>query len=92
VIVCAAVLVMRRTNPALPRPFRTPFVPVVPVLGMLSNLIMMLALGWENWVRLFVWLAVGLCIYFGYGRKRSTMANQLAAELATSGVAGRSGR
>jgi APA family basic amino acid/polyamine antiporter len=92
VIVCAAVLVMRRTNPALPRPFRTPFVPVVPVLGMLSNLIMMLALGWENWIRLFVWLAVGLCIYFGYGRKRSTMANQLAAELATSGVAGRAGR
>jgi APA family basic amino acid/polyamine antiporter len=89
VIVCAAVLIMRRTNPKLPRPFRTPFVPLVPILGMAMNFGMMCALGWENWLRLFVWLAVGLCIYFGYGRKRSTMALQLAAELRASGIAGR---
>jgi len=56
------------------------------------NFWMMYGLGWENWLRLFVWLAVGLVIYFGYGRKRSTMAVQLARELATSGVAGRPGR
>ena len=91
VIVCAAVMVMRRTNPQLPRPFRTPFVPVVPILGMGMNFWMMCGLGWENWTRLFVWLAIGFCIYFGYGQKRSTMANQLAAELAASGVAGRPG-
>src|SRR5262245_2826056 len=89
VIVCAAVLVMRRTNPDLPRPFRTPFVPAVPILGMLMNFGMMCALGWENWVRLFVWLAVGLVIYFAYGRRRSVIALQLAHELAASGVAGR---
>ena len=86
VIVCAAVLVMRRTNPGLPRPFRTPLVPLVPILGMASNTLMMFYLGWENWLRLFVWLAVGLVIYFGYGHKRSTMA-----ELAASGVGGRPG-
>ena len=87
VIVCAAVLVMRRTNPELPRPFRTPLVPLVPILGMASNTLMMFYLGWENWLRLFVWLAVGLVIYFGYGHKRSTMAEHLAA----SGVGGRPG-
>jgi len=91
VIVCAAVLVMRRTNPQLDRPFRTPFVPAVPILGMGMNFWMMYGLGWENWVRLVVWLLVGLVIYFGYGRKRSTMAQQLARELAKSGVAGRPG-
>jgi len=91
VIVCAAVLVMRRTNPGLPRPFRTPLVPLVPILGMASNTLMMFYLGWENWLRLFVWLAVGLVIYFGYGHKRSTMAEHLAAELAASGVGGRPG-
>jgi len=93
VIVCAAVIVMRRTNPGLPRPFRTPLVPLVPLLGMAINLLMMMYLGWENWLRLFVWLAVGLVIYFGYGRKRSTMAQALAAELAATGAspAGRLG-
>ena len=89
VIVCAAVLVMRRTNPDLPRPFRTPLVPLVPILGMVMNFGLMCALGWENWVRLFVWLAVGLVIYFAYGRRRSTIALQLARELAASGIAGR---
>jgi APA family basic amino acid/polyamine antiporter len=91
VIVCAAVLVMRRTNPALPRPFRTPFVPAVPILGMGMNLMMMCYLGWENWLRLFAWLALGLVIYFAYGRKRSTLRLALATELAESGVAGRTG-
>jgi APA family basic amino acid/polyamine antiporter len=84
VIVCAAVIVMRRTNPDLPRPFRTPFVPLVPILGILANLSMMFALGWENWLRLFVWLAVGLVIYFTYGRHRSALA--LSHELAHGGA------
>jgi APA family basic amino acid/polyamine antiporter len=89
VIVCAAVLVMRRTHPDLPRPFRTPLVPLVPILGILSNLLMMLYLGWHNWARLFVWLAIGMVLYWSYGRKHSTMGLRLARELAESGVAGR---
>jgi APA family basic amino acid/polyamine antiporter len=92
VIVCASVLVMRRTNPQLPRPFRTPLVPVVPILGMAMNFWMMCGLGWENWARLFVWLVVGLALYFFYGRKHSTIAEQLAQELKISGVGGRAGR
>jgi APA family basic amino acid/polyamine antiporter len=91
VIVCAAVIVMRRTNPDLPRPFRTPFVPVVPILGMASNLLLMLYLGWENWLRLFVWLAVGMVLYFTYGRRHSTLQQALARELKASGVGGRPG-
>jgi len=79
VIVCAAVMVMRRTNPQLARPFCTPLVPWVPILGMGMNFAMMCSLGWENWLRLLVWLLIGLGIYFGYGRSRSTMALQRAA-------------
>ena len=74
VIVCAAVLVMRRTNPGLRRPFRTPLVPLVPILGVASNLLMMFYLGWENWLRLFVWLIIGLAIYFTYSRYHSRLA------------------
>ncbi len=88
VIVCAAVMVMRRTNPQLPRPFRTPFVPFVPLAGMAMNLFLMMSLGWENWMRLVVWLIVGLVLYFSYGKKRSTMAMELERELATTGASG----
>jgi APA family basic amino acid/polyamine antiporter len=89
VIVCVAVMVMRRTNPQLPRPFRTPLMPLVPILGILFNLSMMFALGWENWLRLGVWLLVGIVIYFSYGRKRSRLALGLAHELADTGAGGR---
>ncbi|TMB22641.1 MAG: amino acid permease [Deltaproteobacteria bacterium] len=85
VIVCAAVMIMRRTNPHVKRPFRTPLVPLVPIAGMASNLLMMLYLGWENWLRLFVWLAIGLVIYFAYGRKQSTIGREMAEELAATG-------
>jgi len=88
VIVCAAVIVMRRTNPHVHRPFRTPFMPVVPILGMLMNLGMMLMLGWENWLRLAVWLLVGLVLYFVYGRHHSVLGKALATELAQSGASG----
>jgi basic amino acid/polyamine antiporter, APA family len=74
VIVCLAVLVMRRTNPDAPRPFRTPWVPAVPLVGAASNLAMMFFLGWENWLRLFVWLLIGLAIYFAYSRHHSKLA------------------
>jgi len=71
VIVCVGVIVMRKTNPDAPRPYRTPLVPVVPILGVLVCFAMMASLDYETWIRLVVWLVIGLCIYFGYGIKHS---------------------
>ena len=71
VIVCIAVIVLRKTNPAQHRPFRTPWVPLVPVLGILFNGYMMYKLEWINWVRLVAWMIIGLIIYFGYSRHHS---------------------
>jgi basic amino acid/polyamine antiporter, APA family len=73
VLVCGGIIVMRRTHPELPRPFRTPLVPLVPILGVIANLLLMLGLGLENWLRLFVWLIIGLLIYFTYSRKHSLL-------------------
>jgi basic amino acid/polyamine antiporter, APA family len=71
VIVCASILVLRKTNASQPRPFRTPWVPIVPLLGVLCNGYMMYKLGWINWARLFIWLGIGLVVYFAYSRKHS---------------------
>jgi basic amino acid/polyamine antiporter, APA family len=71
VIVSVAVMVLRRTNPDQPRPFRTPWVPLIPILGVISNGYMMYKLGWVNWARLIIWLAIGLVVYFTYGQKHS---------------------
>jgi APA family basic amino acid/polyamine antiporter len=71
VIVCIAVMVLRKTNPAQARPFKTPWVPVVPILGILFNGFMMYKLGWVNWARLIIWLVIGLVVYFTYGVKHS---------------------
>ena len=78
VIVCIAVMVLRRTNPDQPRPFRTPWVPVVPILGILINGLMMWSLGWQNWARLIIWLVIGLVIYFTYSRYHSRVRGALA--------------
>jgi basic amino acid/polyamine antiporter, APA family len=75
VIVCIAVMVLRSTNPDQPRPFRTPLVPVVPILGILFNGYMMYKLGWINWARLILWLIIGLVIYFAYSRHHSRVSN-----------------
>jgi APA family basic amino acid/polyamine antiporter len=80
VIVCIAVMVLRKTNPSQPRPFRTPWVPVVPALGILFNGYMMYKLGWINWARLIIWLIIGLVVYFTYGQKHSKVQAMLAAE------------
>ena len=74
VIVCAAVLVMRRTRPEVRRPFRTPWVPFVPIAGIVANLVLMSALGWHNWARLFIWMAIGMVIYACYGYRHSKLA------------------
>lgn len=79
VIVCAAVLVMRKTYPNAPRPFRCPWVPVVPILGILSCSLLMFSLPTANWWRLGIWLAIGLAIYFFYGRYHSVLAVQRRA-------------
>jgi basic amino acid/polyamine antiporter, APA family len=71
IIVCIAVMVLRRTNPAQARPFRTPWVPVVPILGIVFNGFMMYKLGWINWARLIIWLIIGLVVYFTYSVKHS---------------------
>ena len=71
VIVCAGVWVMRVKNPDAPRPFKTPLVPLVPILGIVWNFAMMYSLGWSNWARLVVWLVIGQAIYFLYSRKHS---------------------
>jgi APA family basic amino acid/polyamine antiporter len=73
VIVCAAVLIMRRRDPNAVRPFRCPFVPVVPLLGIAFCLLLMFSLPAENWLRLFIWLLLGFVIYFGYGRQHSVL-------------------
>ena len=88
VIVCGAVLVMRKTNPNANRPFRAPLVPLVPILGILTCLLLMFSLPVENWYRLIIWLIIGLVIYFSYGRRHSIMAQQrqLDHEIKTHGL------
>jgi APA family basic amino acid/polyamine antiporter len=76
VIVCGGVMIMRRTHPELPRPYRTPFVPLVPILGIVVCLAMMAALDYLTWVRLVVWLVIGLVVYFGYSRSHSHLITQ----------------
>jgi APA family basic amino acid/polyamine antiporter len=71
VIVSAGILVLRYKRPELPRPFRTPLVPLVPILGILTCGYLMAGLPGDTWLRLIVWLALGLVIYFLYGRTHS---------------------
>jgi APA family basic amino acid/polyamine antiporter len=70
-IVCGGVLVLRYREPNLKRPFKTPFFPVVPILGMLTSLGVMASLPRDTWLRLIVWMVIGIIIYFAYGRNRS---------------------
>jgi APA family basic amino acid/polyamine antiporter len=81
VIVCAGVWVLRRRNPELPRPFKTPWVPVVPILGIVISLAMMVSLSPLTWARLGVWLVIGMLIYFGYGRIHSRVQKAAASTL-----------
>ena len=74
VLVCIGILVMRKSHPNLPRPFKTPLVPLVPILGILANLALMFGLGLENWLRLGIWMAIGLLIYFLYSKQHSHLS------------------
>lgn len=86
VIVCASVLIMRRTHPDAERPFRVPLVPLIPILGVLTCLLLMFSLPWENWMRLAVWLSAGFVIYFSYSRRHSKLASHLSREIGAHGV------
>lgn len=73
VMVCLGILILRKQQPDAERPFRTPFVPLVPILGIVTCLLMMFSLPLDTWIRLFVWLAIGFAIYFAYGKKNSVL-------------------
>ncbi len=76
IIVSGAVWILRITDPATPRPFRAPWIPFVSTMGVLVNGFMMFSLGRENWIRLGVWLVLGLLIYFGYSRRHSLLGGR----------------
>jgi APA family basic amino acid/polyamine antiporter len=76
ILVCTAVIMLRRSDAETFRPFRVPGVPVVPILGVLFCLLLMSGLPLITWLRLFVWLAVGLAIYFGYGHRKSVLRHR----------------
>lgn len=78
VLVCGGVWILRHTNPDLERPFKTPLVPFVPIMGILCCLGLMATLPLDTWLRLLVWLAIGCVIYFSYGRKHSKLQRELA--------------
>ena len=86
VIVSVAVLIMRKTNPEAPRPFRVPFSPFLPALGIGFCLLLMFSLPLENWLRLAIWLIVGFMIYAFYGRHHSRLGIALRREEAEHGL------
>lgn len=75
ILVCAGVWILRVKNPEIPRQFKTPLVPLVPILGIVVCGAMIFGLGWTNWARLIGWLLIGFIIYFGYSRKHSKLRN-----------------
>ncbi|RZJ70494.1 amino acid permease [Flavobacterium sp.] len=76
VMVCLGILILRKTQPDVERPFKTPFVPLVPILGILTCVAMMVSLPLDTWIRLFVWLGIGFAIYFWYGKKNSKLRQE----------------
>lgn len=75
ILVCLGVWVMRRKMPELPRAFKTPLVPLVPILGILTCLFMMVFLPMDTWIRLLIWMLIGMDIYLVYGAKHSHLGN-----------------
>jgi APA family basic amino acid/polyamine antiporter len=86
VVVCSAVWLMRWLNPTAERPFRTPLLHFVAPAGILMCLALMIRLGWQNWLRLIVWLAAGMLIYVFHGRHHSTLGKELRGEISLHGV------
>lgn len=76
ILVCAGVIILRWRQPDLERPFRCPWVPLIPMLGIVTCSYLMISLPWITWVRFFVWLGIGMAIYLCYGRRHSKLVNQ----------------
>jgi APA family basic amino acid/polyamine antiporter len=75
ILVCIGIWVMRKKMPELPRSFKTPMVPLVPILGIITCLFMMVFLPMDTWIRLLVWMLIGMDIYLAYGAKNSRLGN-----------------
>lgn len=75
ILVCLGIWVMRKKMPELPRAFKTPLVPLVPILGIITCLFMMVFLPMDTWIRLLLWMLIGLDIYLVYGAKNSHLGN-----------------
>jgi len=79
VLVCIGIMVMRKSDPNTPRPFRAPWVPFVPIAGIVICMAMMVSLPGDTWIRLAVWMAIGLVIYFFYSKKHSLIRNGIVS-------------
>jgi APA family basic amino acid/polyamine antiporter len=88
VIVCCGIWILRKRRPDLNRPFKTPMVPLVPILGMIVSLGLMASLPTDTWLRLIVWLVIGLIIYFTYGKKHSRVQQMVSSKPTPSAVIG----
>jgi basic amino acid/polyamine antiporter, APA family len=75
VVACIGIIILRKREPDLPRPFRTPLVPLLPILGIIVNLGLMAGLGAITWAAFLIWMAIGLVVYFAYSRKTSALQN-----------------
>ena len=75
ILVCAGIIIMRRKEPDKPRPFRTPLVPLIPILGIISCFYLILGLPWITYIRFAGWLIIGMIVYFSYGYKHSRIRN-----------------
>jgi APA family basic amino acid/polyamine antiporter len=81
-LVCAGVLILRKKQPDVERPFRTPYVELVAPLGVLSSVALMAFLPGDTWLRLIIWMAIGLVIYFTYGIKHSRISKKMGEAIA----------
>jgi APA family basic amino acid/polyamine antiporter len=86
ILVCAGVMVLRRTRPDIPRPFRTPWVPLTPILGIVICLSQMIGLPLDTWLRLIIWMGIGLVLYFIYGLWHSKLRHSLAPASVSNGI------
>ena len=77
ILVCTGILILRKKEPDRPRSFKTPWVPLIPVLGIVACFYLVFGLPWITWVRFAVWLLIGMVIYFSYGYKKSRIRQEL---------------
>jgi APA family basic amino acid/polyamine antiporter len=74
-LVCVSVIILRKKEPNMVRQFKTPFVPLIPILVVITCVLMMAGLGRTNWLRLFAWMTIGALFYFVYGKRNSVLDN-----------------